>query len=197
MNVPDADIGVSDNRLPRGRQTATPKKPGRPAGSFGAHLRTLRLGQQLEEALADGTPLRYLAKARVSQSWHPDRDVRAVEKKFRRALTAARKAAGAAAAPSRSSSPAVGYAHRAFIAHSARHSELYRLYDGPGAYRRTAPVAYWESLAVLCELRIALEYAMAEASGRAPKDWAAYQKRLVSAHRAHAEHLARGSCTAL
>ncbi len=182
----------SDNPKPIRDQRLGARKPGRPPGIAGPQRRTVRRGRLVREAIEDGTPLAYIAACLASRQADPDvvrMWGRPDAKTLRRWLRKADEADDLPSPERRSASPAVGYARRAFHAHSAEHHERYCLYDASGYARRSAPAAYWESLAILCELRCAFEHAMAEASAREPKDWTSRQMRLAVAHRARAERL--------
>lgn len=169
---------------PRPSQQGTKKLPGRPPGKAGAQARTLRLGGEVQELLDRGIPLNVLVA-----NWrsHPsnDTEAKAVARKLRHALKAAREADGLPPPDPRSTSPASANALRRYRAHSQDHHKRYEQYEA-GPARRWAPAAYWESLAILCELRCAFEHAIAEASGRAPKGWTSRQECLAAAHRARA-----------
>ena len=152
-----------------------PKKPGRPKGSVGPHPATRRLGDQVIDHLADGTPKSYLVEAWYSRApWRRDDDPEGVAVALRvigKRLSNAREAALAARGlpvTGLPTSPAVGKALRRFHAQSAEHREhwLHLEFEGPEQLLRTAPPEYWASLASRIELHIALVKAMALASGQ-------------------------------
>ncbi len=159
------------------------KTRGRPRGHHGE---TVRQGREVREALEQGIPLGVQVANLLSHGIISD------AKTLRRRLKAANKTDDLPSAARRSSSPAVTHALQRFRARSAAHRR-YELYDASSVHRRAAPSDYWESLAALCELRAELERAMADASGRLPKDWATRQECLAVVHRAHAERLRRGA----
>jgi len=163
------------------RRLGAIKSCGRPRGATGAHSATVRLGAQVDDALSDGTPLSYLVECWRSWEDEPRRDPHTIARKLRHA----HRAATGDRAP-RSTSPAVACALRRYHEHSARHrADGYLRLDADAQARRSAPAAYWASVAELLRLRVELAHMLANASRRPANT--SHLERQAAMCRAHAE----------